>query len=348
MRLCLTIAVLATAPACQRAPAPPGPGQLAILDTLTRPADGRLGAPTGVGVGDSGWIYVVDAENAQVAVLDTLGAVRHRFGGRGTGPGEMTRPRSLTVSSESLWVTDAGNDQVQVYTTAGTFVRSLRGLPWLGMAEIAFNSHGAGLLAQHGRDTALALHIRPDGAIGPKLGTPLALPDYAFDFRQGKAQLAGGTIPPALMSYSGPAIAEDGSTWVLRTVAGEIERYDAADSLRWTTALPDTLRDRLRRGLFARTRQDTTDFGFTFPNVLVAAQPIGDTLWVLVQGAVGATALGRLAPSGDWLPWLYVPQAGTITAFAVAPAQRTLYLLDRSEGTIVRVALPRRPPTTPN
>lgn len=333
----ISVLCILLATACRStATTPAGPGHFAITDTLTQPSDGLLGSPTGIAVSPNGQLYVVDGENAQVVVFDTGRRVLHRFGGRGSGPGELLRPRSISLSADSVWVTDAGRDQIELYTADGTFVRSLKELPWLAIAEIAFNTHGEGLLAQHGRDTALARRVTPGGRIGAKLGKPLALPDFTFDFTKGKQALANGTIPEALRSYSGPAIGDDGSAWVLWVVEGGIEHYSPTDSLLWKAALPDTILTRLRADMQARTKRDTLPYGFVFPNAIVAALPRADTLWLLLQSADGVTTIGRLDGSGTWLPWLQVHGTGQITAFAVDAPRGDIYLLDRNEGTIVR------------
>lgn len=318
----------------------PAPGALAIRDTITKPADGLLGAPLRLAVAPDGRLFVIDAVNAQVVVFDTLGHLLQKFARAGNGPGELVRPTSISASAESLWVADGGRDEVAVFTADGRYVRSMHNVPWLAVAEIAVNRSGEGLLAQHGRDTALARRVDRTGALGAKLGKPVALPDFAFDFKADKRALAAGEIPQAFLSYSSPAIAVDGSAWVLRIVAGTIERYSPRDSLLWTAELPDTMLARLRAGLAERTRRDTTPAGFAFPNALVAGAPVGDTLWVLLQGGEETTTIGRLLPTGAWASWIEVDGTGQIAAFAIDPARHRLYLLDRLQGTIVRVELP--------
>jgi hypothetical protein len=334
------LVVLVGVLACRSASHAPVTQRLAITDTISQPSDGRLGSISGLAVDASGRVVVVDAENAQVAFLDSTGHVLHAVGRRGQGPGELVRPRSISLSADSVWIADGGSSQVLVYTVDGTYVRTIPALPWLSVAEITFNAHGQGLLAQHGRDTALARRVSGLGHLGTKLGRPHALPEVAVDFQRAKTALAGGTIPEAFLSYSAPALAEDGSAWVLRIVSGSIERYSPTDSLLWTATLPDTLLARVRSDLAARTQADTS-VGFPFPNVLVAGTPVGDTLWILLQGVRGETTIGRLSPDGTWLPWLQAVGTGRITAFAVAHDASAVYLLDQSEGTLVRIHLPR-------
>jgi hypothetical protein len=336
----LPVILLALSACRAAAPSAAGPNDLPIADTVAQPSDGHLASPLRLTVAPTGELFVVDPGTSQVVVLDSLGHETRRFGGAGAGPGELTRPTSISVSTDTVWVADGGKDEVEVYTTAGRFVRAISGLPWLGVAEIAFNEHGAALLAQHGRDTTLARRVSADGRLGSKLGRPSALPDLMVDFRRAKQDLAAGTIPPSFLNFSAPAIGADGSAWVLGIVAGKVQRYSPTDSILWTATLPDSITERLRRAIADSTSRDTTPTGFAFPSVIQGAIPVGDTLWLLLQTASQRTTIGRLTGTGQWLPWLYVGPTGHITAFAIDPRRHRLYLLDRGEGTIVRVALP--------
>ncbi|MBK7922168.1 MAG: hypothetical protein IPJ95_00805 [Gemmatimonadetes bacterium] len=238
-------------------------------------------------------------------------------------------------------VLDFGNDQVHVFTLPGLFVRSYGGLPGTSIAGVAFNASGAGVIARHGLRNVLALRFGPSGELGSSLGAPSTPPDLQYDFAAGKADLAAGRIPPALRNYSAPALADDGSAWVLHIVDGTVDRYSSADSLLWTATLPDSVLVRLREGLFERTRRDTSPAGFYFPAVLLDGRTVGDTLWLLLQGGANEPAeFALLSPSGAWLRPVRVTGATGIWRFAVDAPHHALYLLSKEEGTLLRAALP--------
>jgi hypothetical protein len=346
MRYRLMLALVAALHGCgaDRPAIDPAALLLTVDDTLVRPADGKVAQPVDLAVDRAAQVYLSDPGDHRVVVLDATGAVLRTIGREGHGPGEMGAPRSLSVAGDSLRVLDVGNDQVHVFTAAGEFVRSYGGLPGTSIAEVAFNGSGDGVIARHGLGNALALRFGPAGQVGSTLGTPAVPPDLQYDFAAGKQELAAGRIPPMLRNYSAPALGEDGSAWVLHIVDGTVDRYSPTDSLLWTATLPDTLLTRLHSALFERTRQDTSVAGFYFPTVLLDARPVGDTLWLLLQGAANQPAeFALLGPTGTWLRPIRVTGATSIWRFAVDPVHHALYLLDKGEGTLLHAPLPVDP-----
>ena len=66
----------------------------------------------------SGLVVVADALAQDIAVWDQAGTVLGRFGGPGTGDGELSFPNDIAADSsgERLYVADTGNKRVQVWT----------------------------------------------------------------------------------------------------------------------------------------------------------------------------------------------------------------------------------------
>jgi hypothetical protein len=76
-------------------------------------------------VDDRKRIYVLDSQNHQVAVFDSLGRVVRAFGKRGQGPGEFESPMGLAwLRPTELVVVHLGG--YAVFDTAGVFLRSHR------------------------------------------------------------------------------------------------------------------------------------------------------------------------------------------------------------------------------
>ena len=65
----------------------------------------------------SGLVVVADALAQDIAVWDETGAVLGRFGGPGTGDGQLSFPNDIAADSsgERLYVADTGNKRVQVW-----------------------------------------------------------------------------------------------------------------------------------------------------------------------------------------------------------------------------------------
>ena len=113
-------------------------------DTFDR---GDIGVgPTGIEVGANGLVYVADTGGHRVAVFDEEGSLLREIGGApdaagqrlladiGTDPaavsdrpGEFFGPRDVAVSDDEIFVTDTGNERVQVFGLDGTFRRAFGG-----------------------------------------------------------------------------------------------------------------------------------------------------------------------------------------------------------------------------
>jgi len=90
-------------------------------------------------VGPDGLIYVADTWNHIVVVLDQDGKVVRQLGQRGAltdngdatdpalNPGLFFGPRGVVVVNDEIFVTDTGNERVQVFGKDGTFLRAFGG-----------------------------------------------------------------------------------------------------------------------------------------------------------------------------------------------------------------------------
>jgi DNA-binding beta-propeller fold protein YncE len=109
-----------------------GPGQFARF-----PGAGG-GGPGGIAIGDDGRIYVADTWNHRVQVFSPEGAFLFSWGSffdaqddpnaSQASPGQFYGPRDIAVHDGMIYVTDTGNERVQVFTPEGEFVRMF-GLP---------------------------------------------------------------------------------------------------------------------------------------------------------------------------------------------------------------------------
>ncbi len=76
----------------------------------------RIGS---VAVGPDGRIYVVEAQDPHVRVLDESGARVGTIGGPGEGPGEFAQPRRIGIRADTLWVHDSRRRRIYLYSSAG-------------------------------------------------------------------------------------------------------------------------------------------------------------------------------------------------------------------------------------
>jgi sugar lactone lactonase YvrE len=95
--------------------------------------------PTGLTVDDDDLIYIADTWNHRVVVLDRNGDLVREIGQPGEAtdlgdspdptlqPGLFFGPRGIAVSGDEIYVTDTGNERVQVFASDGTFLRAFGG-----------------------------------------------------------------------------------------------------------------------------------------------------------------------------------------------------------------------------
>ncbi|MDQ4045145.1 MAG: NHL repeat-containing protein, partial [Chloroflexota bacterium] len=95
--------------------------------------------PTGITTGEDGLVYVADTWNHRVVVIDDNGQMVREIGQRGgqanlndsPDPGLETGlffgPRGIAVHDNEIYVTDTGNERVQVFASDGTFLRAFGG-----------------------------------------------------------------------------------------------------------------------------------------------------------------------------------------------------------------------------
>ncbi len=88
------------------------------IGTYGRPGQGpaEFLMPMGLALSGQGWLYVADAGNNRVQVIDTSGNFITEFGSRGWRVGEFDTPTDIALSfqrSYRLYVADTGNNRVQ-------------------------------------------------------------------------------------------------------------------------------------------------------------------------------------------------------------------------------------------
>jgi len=95
--------------------------------------------PSGIFEGENGATYVADTWNHRIVILNENGEFAGEIGQRGVAtdlqntddptqsPGLFYGPRGVIVSDGEIFVTDTGNERVQVFATDGTFLRAFGG-----------------------------------------------------------------------------------------------------------------------------------------------------------------------------------------------------------------------------
>lgn len=102
-----------------------GPGQLSYVSDAVQDADG--------------YFYIAEfGENFRVTKLDADGRFVKMWGSSGSAPGQFSRARALALGPDgNLYVADACNHRIQVFTREGELVRVF-GAPGSGPGELSY------------------------------------------------------------------------------------------------------------------------------------------------------------------------------------------------------------------
>ena len=173
--------------------------------------------PRDVDADTDGNIYVLDAGNHCVKVYDAAGRHLRTLGREGQGPGELERPRSITVAGDRLVARDLS--EMSVWTLDGTHISDTRHLVRFG--EVVGLTDG----------TLVANHVADVGMSDPWLAVSSFDLDGAFNTTYVELPLKPGEWPApefaasrdgmvyvtATREYQVLAMAQDGQArWALR------------------------------------------------------------------------------------------------------------------------------------
>jgi DNA-binding beta-propeller fold protein YncE/ABC-type glycerol-3-phosphate transport system permease component len=90
---------------------------------------GQFIYPTDVAFDEKGNVFVSEyGDNDRIQVFDPQGNFLYTFGRPGRGDGELARPQSMVIHGGFVYVTDASNHRIGVFTTSGKFVRNMGGV----------------------------------------------------------------------------------------------------------------------------------------------------------------------------------------------------------------------------
>jgi sugar lactone lactonase YvrE len=125
-------------------------GEFGVSSTGRR--NGDFSNPSGVAVNSSGTVYVADFRNNDVQLFSETGNYESYFGNTSTtdesGNGEFSGPDGVAVGPTGLvYVTDQGNDRVEIFNSAGVFQSTFGSLgssngEFNGPASLAVSSTG--------------------------------------------------------------------------------------------------------------------------------------------------------------------------------------------------------------
>ena len=87
---------------------------------------GQFIYPTDVAFDDKGHVFVSEyGDNDRIQVFDTAGKYLYQIGRFGQGEGEFSRPQSMVIVGDLIYVTDQCNHRIDVFKTDGKWVRNM-------------------------------------------------------------------------------------------------------------------------------------------------------------------------------------------------------------------------------
>ena len=84
--------------------------------------DEQFNRPYDVSLDSDGCVYIAEWGNHCITKLTTAGEFITRFCSKGSAPGQLFFPSSLTINNNLVYVCEEGNDRVSVFDTKGTFL----------------------------------------------------------------------------------------------------------------------------------------------------------------------------------------------------------------------------------
>lgn len=163
---------------------------------------------TGVAVGPSGNIFVLDDRSYNVAIGDTHGSAISSFGQEGTNDGEFSGPTDIAIDDSGfVYVADGGNSRIQKFDFDGNYISQ-------------FGSSGSG----DGQFSNLQ-NIAVDGSGNV----------YATDASSQRVQKfnSSGNYVSQFTSegYSGIVVDATGNIYVADESNGRVQKFDSAGNL---------------------------------------------------------------------------------------------------------------------
>ncbi len=314
-------------------------------DTLIAPSSELLAGPGDVAIDKRGTVYVADYRLAQVLVVaDPAGPHSARVIGRkGRGPGEFELPMVLAVGEDTVRVADVRGAHIQLFTTAGRFVRSQPLPPAIFAGAVALTGDGRVAVATGGREGAgLAATFDSGGGQVRAYGEPVVRAPGVFNMTGIKAEIRAGKVPDAIRNFGLPFFATDGGLWLVLLAEGVVQRFDSGATLLWSVPFDVPEVAAIKAHFFARNRElEGNPATFYSLQYVSDGAAVGDSAWLLLNMPEDDPSV-LVVLGGDGAVRARVVLAGVRGArsFVIDQTRRRVYLAVPSAAALVAVQLP--------
>ena len=171
-------------------------------------SDYHLWGPRGVAVDDQGRIYITDTGNKRVVIYDSDGNALASFGGAGLSVGQFDEPVGIDVDDQGrIYIADTWNKRIQVMIPDGDSLSFTTNIEWDIQGWYGDSLDNKPFLTLDEENNVLVAD--------PIMGRVLAFTsDGSFLQTWG----AYGIGPSEIGVAGGPAVAPDGTVWVVDTL----------------------------------------------------------------------------------------------------------------------------------
>jgi NHL repeat/6-bladed beta-propeller len=208
--------------------------------------NGQFDTPASIDHDSLGNSYVADANNKRIVKsLDSQFITK--WSGAGAGQGQLKGPHGITVDSgNNVYVVDSTNNELLKFTSSGTFIKSIGGLP-TSSADGKFNlPHGVGA------DSQDSIFVTDRG------NNRVQKFDAALSFLT-KFGSGPGTTPGVFNGPDGIAISSSGKVYVIDVGNNKVQLWRPAPSISITANTTQLKWDRAVKVTGTVTNFDPTD-----------------------------------------------------------------------------------------
>ncbi len=95
---------------------------LTFSHTIAPSGNKQFYCPYDVSLDNNGYLYITEFGNHCITKLTTKGKYVTRFGSKGSAPGQLSHPSSITINNGLVYVSEWGNNRVSIFDTNGIFL----------------------------------------------------------------------------------------------------------------------------------------------------------------------------------------------------------------------------------
>ncbi|GAA5523451.1 6-bladed beta-propeller [Aliifodinibius salicampi] len=284
-------------------------------------------------------IAVLDSKLNEVLVFNDHGAFEFRFGGKGKGPGEFSRPQYIDQSRASINVIDAELQRVNQFNYSGDFERSFtfEENPYDGkMAVMGVGKYFVGAIGANGSLIKLVDTTKDTvNYFGEALGEEN--PPQRLEIA--RQTLAGGEIPG--MYKNQVTLYLDGKhLYVFLEAYSRIQKYSIDGRLLWETAVDLPVNKLIFQKAVERAKKAPTDVlpSYRYITSMKVVDGRVFLLWMPVEDH--PRKLVRINKNGEITTIYHVPEKEpTFFDFAIDSSDNKLYLSAPQIGQVYQTNL---------